>query len=76
MTSLNRFSSRRQRLAHAFLRDRLRRATSYKRIAGNFRSSIFKLVGKEIAAIPDVQLPLNETPTLAASADGGSLPLW
>ena len=76
ITSLNRVSSRRQRLDHTFLRDRLRRATSYKRIAGYFRSSIFELVGEEIAVIPDVRLPLHETPTLAASADGGSLPLW
>ena len=76
MSSLTRFSSRRQRLGHTFLRDRLRRATSYKRIAGYFRSSIFELVGKEIAAIHAVRLQLHETPTLAAICAGGSLPLW
>lgn len=59
MTTLNRFSSRRQRLDHAFLRDRLSRAVSYKRIAGYFRSSIFELVGEEIAAIPDVRILCN-----------------
>lgn len=59
MTSLNRFSSRRQPLDHAFLRDRLRHAKSYKRIAGYFRSSIFELVGEEIAAIPDVRILCN-----------------
>ena len=52
MAPLNRFFSRRQCLDHAFCA-RLSHATSYKRIAGYFRSSIFKLVGEEIAAIPD-----------------------
>lgn len=49
---MNRFSSRRQRLDHAFLVAKLKGANSYKRIAGYFRSSIFKLVGEEIADIP------------------------
>jgi transposase-like protein len=56
MNSINRFSSRHQRLDHAFLRDRLKNAKSYKRIAGYFRSSIFELVGEEIANIPTVQI--------------------
>ncbi len=56
---LNRFSSRHQRLDHAFLRDRLKDAKSYKRIAGYFRSSIFELVGEEIANIPKVQIICN-----------------
>src|SRR3954451_10116266 len=59
MTHINRFSSRRQRLDHAFLSTRLRDARSYKRIAGYFRSSIFELVGEEIAAIPTVQIVCN-----------------
>jgi len=59
MTTINRFSSRRRRLDHAFLADRLRGATSYKRIAGYFRSSIFELVGEEIEGIPKVQIVCN-----------------
>jgi SNF2 family DNA or RNA helicase len=59
MTDINRFSSRRQRLDHAFLAVRLKDAKSYKRIAGYFRSSIFELVGEEIAAIPKVQIVCN-----------------
>jgi phosphatidylserine/phosphatidylglycerophosphate/cardiolipin synthase-like enzyme len=59
MTTINRFSSRRQRLDHAFLADRLQGAKSYKRIAGYFRSSIFELVGEEIASIPKVQIVCN-----------------
>src|SRR6266498_4926255 len=59
MNFINRFSSRRQRLAHAFLADRLKRAKSYRRIAGYFRSSIFELVGEEIAGIPHVQIVCN-----------------
>ena len=59
MSGINRFSSRRQRLDHAFLSDRLKGAVSYKRIAGYFRSSIFELVGEEIAAITKVQIVCN-----------------
>lgn len=56
---INRFSSRRHRLDHAFLSAKLKHARSYKRIAGYFRSSIFELVGEEIAAIPQVQIVCN-----------------
>lgn len=59
MAEIKRFSSRRQRLDHAFLGERLRGARSYKRIAGYFRSSIFELVGEEIAAIPVVRIVCN-----------------
>jgi len=59
MTDINRFSSRRQRLDHAFLNEKLKGAKSYKRIAGYFRSSIFELVGEEISAIPKVQIVCN-----------------
>ncbi len=59
MTDINRFSSRRQRLDKAFLSARLKGARSYKRIAGYFRSSIFELVGEEIASIPKVQIVCN-----------------
>ncbi len=59
MSEINRFSSRRQRLDHAFLSARLKQASSYKRIAGYFRSSIFELVGEEIAAVPKVQIVCN-----------------
>lgn len=59
MSDINRFSSRRQRLDHAFLSVRLKDAKSYKRIAGYFRSSIFELVGEEIATIPKVQIVCN-----------------
>lgn len=59
MSGIQRFSSRRQRLDHAFLRERLKDARSYKRIAGYFRSSIFELVGEEIASIPKVQIVCN-----------------
>ena len=34
MSNINRFSSRRQRLDHAFLSERLKGTVSYKRIAG------------------------------------------
>jgi len=56
---MNRFSSRRQRLDHAFLSQKLAGAKSYRRIAGYFRSSIFELVGEEIAGIPKVQIVCN-----------------
>src|SRR5216117_63495 len=59
MPDISRFSSRRQRLDHAFLADRLKSAKSYHRIAGYFRSSIFELVGEEISNIPRVRIVCN-----------------
>src|SRR3954462_6480546 len=62
---IQRFSSRRQRIDHAFLQGKLKGAKSYRRIAGYFRSSIFELVGEEIAAIPDVRILCNSDLDLA-----------
>lgn len=59
MRGIQRFSSRRERLDKEFLSKRLEGAVSYRRIAGYFRSSIFELVGEEIAAIPDVRIVCN-----------------
>src|SRR2546425_1314530 len=59
MAEIHRFSSRRQRLDHSFLANKLSGAKSYRRIAGYFRSSIFELVGEEIADIPHVQIVCN-----------------
>ena len=59
MSDIYRFSSRRQRLDHAFLSAKLRGAKSYRRIAGYFRSSIFELVGEEIASISQVRIVCN-----------------
>lgn len=59
MSTIQRYSSRLQPLHHTYLRDRLRGASSYRRIAGYFRSSIFELVGEEIAGIPDVRILCN-----------------
>ena len=59
MSEIRRYSSRRQRLDHAFLNQKLQGARAYRRIAGYFRSSIFELVGEEIAAIPTVQVVCN-----------------
>lgn len=59
MSLINRFSSRNQRLDKVFLAEKLRGAKSYYRIAGYFRSSIFELVGEEIAQIPDVRIVCN-----------------
>ncbi len=56
---IRRFSSRRERLDHAFLAEKLKNAKSYDRIAGYFRSSIFELVGEEIAPIPKVRIVSN-----------------
>src|SRR3569623_1822620 len=59
MGGIRRFSSRRQQLGRVFLAEKLRGAKSYRRIAGYFRSSIFELVGEEIAHIPDVRIVCN-----------------
>jgi superfamily II DNA or RNA helicase len=59
MSEIRRFSSRHQRLDHAFLNKKLAGAKAYRRIAGYFRSSIFELVGEEISTIPIVQVVCN-----------------
>jgi superfamily II DNA or RNA helicase len=59
LPTISRFSSRRHRLSHVFLKDRLANAKNYRRIAGYFRSSIFELVGEEIGAIDKVQIVCN-----------------
>lgn len=48
---MNRYSSRRQRLDHAFLADRLKGAQSYDRIAGYFSSSLLEVVGEELESV-------------------------
>lgn len=63
--TIQRFSSRRQRLDRAFLAPVLKGARAYRRIAGYFRSSIFELIGEEIAAIPDVRILCNSELDLA-----------
>jgi superfamily II DNA or RNA helicase len=57
--TLRRFSSRTEHLDTEFLANALRGAVKYYRIAGYFRSSIFELVGEEIAAIPEVRILCN-----------------
>ena len=50
-TWLRRFSSRETKLSHSVLRDQLRGAASYDRIAGYFRSSVLEVAGEEIEAV-------------------------
>lgn len=56
---ISRFSSRNQRLSHVFLKDRLKGAATYDRIAGYFRSSIFDLIHEEISTIGRVRIVCN-----------------
>src|SRR5664280_1889635 len=57
--TLRRFSSRTERLDTEFLAKSLQGAVKYFHIAGYFRSSIFELVGEEIAQIPEVKIVCN-----------------
>lgn len=57
--TLKRFSSRTERLDTEFLAQALKGATKYFRIAGYFRSSIFELIGEEIAQIQEVKIVCN-----------------
>ncbi|WP_242301055.1 phospholipase D-like domain-containing anti-phage protein [Bacillus cereus group sp. BfR-BA-01423] len=63
--ALKRFSSRTERLDTEFLAETLKGASKYFRIAGYFRSSIFELVGEEIAQIPEVKIICNSELDLA-----------
>lgn len=56
---INRFSSRQGRLSQVYLKDRLKGAKEYLRIAGYFRSSIFELVNEEISQIDKVRIVCN-----------------
>lgn len=56
---ISRFSSRNHRLSHVFLKDRLKGAETYDRIAGYFRSSIFDLIHEEISTIGRVRIVCN-----------------
>jgi len=51
MNTINRYSSRSQKLDRSFLAERLRGARSYDRIAGYFSSSLLELVGEELDTI-------------------------
>ncbi|MEI7848530.1 MAG: hypothetical protein WCK35_22200 [Chloroflexota bacterium] len=48
MPAINRYSSRRNRLDHAFLSQRQKGARLYDRIAGYFNSFLFELVGGQL----------------------------
>lgn len=63
--TLQRFSSRTERLDTGFLAKTLKGASKYFRIAGYFRSSIFELIGEEIAHIPEVKIICNSELDLA-----------
>jgi len=63
--TITRFSSRTDRLDTDFLAKSLTGATKYFRIAGYFRSSIFELVGEQIADIPEVKIICNSELDLA-----------
>jgi superfamily II DNA or RNA helicase len=56
---INRFSSRSRPLDQAFLRQRLRGARSYHRIAGYFRSSLLELVHEELDTVGQVRIVCN-----------------
>lgn len=57
--AIRRHSSRSSRLDTEFLAKTLKGASKYLRIAGYFRSSIFELIGEEIAQIPEVKIVCN-----------------
>jgi hypothetical protein len=56
---INRFSSRTRPLDQAFLRQRLRGARRYRRIAGYFRSSLLELAHEEVDTIQRVEIVCN-----------------
>lgn len=56
---ISRYSTRSGRLSHVFLRDKLKNAKEYKRIAGYFRSSVLEVAGEEISNIEKVQIVCN-----------------
>lgn len=51
MSEVRRYSSRRGRLDHTFLLERLTKARAYDRIAGYFHSSIIEIAGEELESV-------------------------
>jgi hypothetical protein len=51
VSPIRRFSSRRQKLAHSFLTERLRGAKAYDRIAGYFCASIVEAAPEALQAV-------------------------
>ena len=51
---INRFSSRQQQLGQSYISDRLKKAKSYDRIAGFFRSSMLEIAGEAIESMDGV----------------------
>jgi superfamily II DNA or RNA helicase len=56
---INRFSSRQGRLQHVFLKEALKGARSYVRVAGYFRSSLFELVNEDLDQLDSVRIVCN-----------------
>lgn len=56
---IQRFSSRTQALDQAFLKQRLRGARRYQRIAGYFRSSLLELVHEELDTVERIEIVCN-----------------
>ena len=57
--SIRRFSSRTHRLDSSFLLQHLQGASSYKRIAGYFTSSLFEVTNELLESIPEVKIVCN-----------------
>lgn len=56
---IKRFSSRQGRLQHAFLKETLKGAKRYLRIAGYFRSSLFELVNEDLEGLDEIRIVCN-----------------
>lgn len=56
---IKRFSSRQGRLQHAFLKETLKGAKRYLRIAGYFRSSLFELVSEDLDGLDEIRIVCN-----------------
>ncbi len=79
MPTINRYSSRRTRLDHAFLSQRLKGAQSYDRIAGYFNSSLFELVGEQLESMSGpIRVICNSAlkPIDVHTAKAASIALW
>jgi superfamily II DNA or RNA helicase len=79
MDSIQRFSSRRQRLDRSFLTDRLDHAQSYDRIAGYFSSSLLEVAGEQLESLAGlIRMVCNSDldPRDVQTARAAKLALW
>lgn len=77
--TVQRFSSRRQRLDRSFISNRLKNAQAYDRIAGYFSSSLLEIIGEELESVSGtirIVCNSNLNPSDVKTARSAQMAVW